>query len=78
MTISLCPELDRFLQEKLASGRYQSVEDVLKAAFRALREEEETLVAISEGYEDFLAGRYRSLDEADAEFREKHGIRTDE
>jgi antitoxin ParD1/3/4 len=78
MTISLSPELDQYLQEKLASGRYQSVEEVLRAAFRALSEEEETLAAISEGYEDFLAGRYRPLDEADAEFRQKHGLPADE
>ena len=74
MTISLTPELDRLLHEKLASGHYKSVEDVLKAAFRALDEEEETIAAIQEGHEDFLAGRYRSLEEADAEFRQKHGL----
>jgi putative addiction module CopG family antidote len=78
MTISLTPELDRQLNEKLASGRYGSVEEVLTAAFRALNDEEQTLAAISEGNEDFLAGRYRSLDEADAEFQLKHGIRLDQ
>jgi putative addiction module CopG family antidote len=78
MTISLTPELDRQLHEKLSSGRYGSVEEVLTAAFRALNEEEQTLDAISEGHEDFLAGRYRSLEEADAEFRQKYGIPLDE
>jgi putative addiction module CopG family antidote len=78
MTISLSPALDRLLNEKLASGRYGSVEEVLAAAFRALNEDEETIAAISEGHEDFLAGRYRSLDVADAEFRQKHGIPPDE
>lgn len=78
MTISLSPELDRLLNEKLASGRYGSVEEVLAAALRALNEEEQTIAAISEGHEDFLAGRYRPLDEADAEFRQKHGIPIEE
>jgi len=78
MTISLTPELDRLLNEKLASGQYGSVEEVLTAAFRALNEEEQTIAAIAEGHEDFLAGRYRSLDEADAEFRQKYGIPKEE
>jgi putative addiction module CopG family antidote len=73
MTISLTPELDRRLNEKLASGNYKSVEEILTAALRALDEEEQTVAAIQEGHEDFLAGRYQSLEEADAEFRQKYG-----
>ena len=74
MTISLTPELDRVLKEKLASGQYGSVEEVLAAAFRALNDEEETIAAVLEGNADFEAGRYRSLEDSDAEFRKKHGI----
>ena len=74
MTISLTPELDRLLNEKLASGLYDSVEEVLTAALRALSEAEQTIAAITEGNEDFLAGRYTSLEESDAEFRRKHGL----
>lgn len=77
MTISLTPELDRLLNERLASGQYQSVEEVLARALKALKEEEGTIASIAEGHEDFLAGRYRSLEEADAEFREQYGIRKD-
>jgi putative addiction module CopG family antidote len=73
MTISLTPKLDRLLQEKLASGRYGTVEDVLTAALRALNHEEDTIAAIEEGHQDSLAGRYQTLEEADAEFR-KYGI----
>jgi putative addiction module CopG family antidote len=74
MTISLTPELDRVLKEKLASGRYGSIEEVLVAAFRALNDEEETIAAVLEGNADFEAGRYRSLEDLDAEFRKKRGI----
>jgi putative addiction module CopG family antidote len=74
MTISLPPELDRVLNEKLASGKYGSVEELLTAAFRALDEEEETIAAIAEGNADFEAGRYQPIEEADAEFRQKYGI----
>jgi putative addiction module CopG family antidote len=74
MTISLTPELDRLLNERLASGQYKSVEEVLTRALRALREEEETVAAIAEGYEDVLAGRVYTLEEANAEFYKKHGL----
>jgi putative addiction module CopG family antidote len=78
MTISLTPDLDRQLNEKLSSGRYGSIQEVLAAALRALDHEEQSIAAITEGNDDFLAGRYRTLDEADAEFRQKYGIPLDQ
>ena len=74
MTITLNSELDRKVREKLATGLYESVEQVLSAALRALDEEERTIAAIAEGYEDFLAGRHEPWEKADAEFRKKHGL----
>ncbi len=74
MTISLSPELDRLLKERLSSGLYGSVEDVLTAALLSLKVEEETVAAIAEGHEDFLAGRYTALGESDSAFRQKHGL----
>ncbi len=59
------------VNQKLATGRYSSVEDVLTAAMRALDEEDETIAAIMEGYEDALAGRVYTLEEANAEFDKK-------
>lgn len=74
MTISLPPELDRILNEKLTSGQYGSVEEVLTAAFRALSDEEETIAAINEGNDDYLAGRIITLEESNTEFAKKYGI----
>jgi putative addiction module CopG family antidote len=74
MAITLNPELDRRVQEKLATGNYESVDHVLSAALRALDHEEQTIAAIAEGYEDIQAGRFESWDAADAEFRKKHGL----
>ena len=74
MTITLNAELDRLIQEKLATGLYKSVDHVLSAALRALDEEEETIAAINEGNADFEAGRYEDWETSDAEFRKKHGI----
>jgi predicted transcriptional regulator len=74
MGMSLPPDLDRLVQVKLALGVYRSEEEVLRAALGALDAQEETLAAISAGYADFEAGRYRLLDEADAEFRQQHNL----
>ncbi|MEX2307572.1 MAG: type II toxin-antitoxin system ParD family antitoxin [Pirellulales bacterium] len=74
MSISLTPDLYRQVQERLATGIYRSEEEVLQAALRALDAEEQTLAAIAEGYADFEAGRTRPFDEADAEFRNRHGL----
>jgi putative addiction module CopG family antidote len=74
MTITLNPELDRLVREKLVSGQYGSVEDVLTAAMRALNAEEESIAAIAEGFEDIEAGRFCSLKEANAEFYRKHSL----
>ena len=77
MAIALTPELERLVREKLASGKYESQEDVLRAALRALDEQEEIVAGIQEGYDDLQAGRYKTLEEADAEFRSKHNISHD-
>ncbi len=74
MSITLNPDLDRRVQEKLATGQYKSADDVLSAALKALDHEEETIAAIAEGYEDIQTGRCESWEKADADFRYKHGL----
>jgi putative addiction module CopG family antidote len=54
----LNPELDRLVREKLVSGRYESIEEVLTAALRALNAEEEAVAAIAEGIDDIESGRF--------------------
>jgi len=77
MSLSLPPELNQWVQQKIESGVYSSEEAVLRAALSALDDREETVVAIQEGYEDFQAGRFRGLEEADRDFRQKHQIKRD-
>lgn len=77
MAYALTPELDRIVREKLLTGQYKTEEEVLREALKLLDEREATVAAIAEGYEDIQAGRSRSFDEADAEFRKKHGIAQD-
>lgn len=66
MSISLTPDLNRLVQEKLATGVYRSEEEVLQAALAALDVQEQTVAAIGEGYADYQAGRIRSCEEADS------------
>lgn len=74
MTITLTPELNRLIREKLLSGQYESVEEVLTAAMRALEIEDRSVAAIQDGIDDIDAGRYCTLEEANTEFCRKHGI----
>ena len=41
MNVSLTPELERFVQEKVKSGRYLSASEVVREALRLLQEEEQ-------------------------------------
>lgn len=77
MAYALTDELDRMVREKLATGQYASEEDILLAALRLLDDEEETIAAVAEGYQDVQAGRHRSFDESDREFRRNHNIPKD-
>jgi putative addiction module CopG family antidote len=73
--ISLPPDLSHLVEQKLSSGAYQSEEEVLHAALNALTQQEEAAIAsIKRGMDDFANGRSRPAEEADAEFRQRHGL----
>ena len=73
----LPPDLDRQVKHYLASGQYQSEEDVLRDALRALAEEQTVLDDIRQGLEDLDAWRGRSLEDIDADIRKKYDIPQD-
>ena len=77
MSYPFPPELERLIQEELASGEYASADDVLLEALRALRERDEALAGIPAGLADFDSGRVRPLASVDAELRKKYDIRRD-
>lgn len=41
MNVSLTPELEKFITEKVESGKYSSAEEVIREGLRLLREHEE-------------------------------------
>jgi antitoxin ParD1/3/4 len=57
--VNLTDELDRFVLEKVESGRYENASEVVRAALRTLEREEQQ-------YEAKLAALRTAIDEGDA------------
>jgi len=57
--VNLSTELERFVLEKVESGRYENASEVVRAALRALEREERL-------YEAKLAALRAAIDEGDA------------
>lgn len=45
MNVSITPELEGFVQEKVASGRYRSASEVVRAGLRLLERQDLSVVA---------------------------------
>ena len=80
MNISLTPTLEKFVQDKVASGLYNSVSEVVREALRLLASRD-TIPAeriaqlnrdIEEGWNDMLNGNYREGHEAMKELIKKY------
>ncbi len=62
MNVSLTPELEKFVADTVATGRYGSASEVVRSALRILEEEEQwkdyAREKIARGMEDARAGRF--------------------
>ena len=66
MNVSLTPELDRYVHDKVKSGRYNSASEVLREALRTMQDQENLKALqiadvrrkIQEGIDDLDNGRY--------------------
>lgn len=57
MNVSLTPELERLVDEKVASGLYESASEVIREALRLLRDRDEVRVlALGDLRKDIAAG----------------------
>jgi antitoxin ParD1/3/4 len=69
MQISLSPEVEQLVRTELATGRYQSENDVLREAVRLLsardRRVEELRSMVQIGRDQLDRGEYLELDEAE-------------
>lgn len=75
MTYQLPPEIDQRIQSQLALGIYSTPAEVLTSALDALDQRNKERRAIQEGIDAWRAGDTQELDDFDAEFRAKNGIR---
>lgn len=61
MNVSLTPELEKFVEDTVATGRYTSASEVVRASLRQFEEEERwksyAKAKITRGLEDITAGR---------------------
>jgi len=62
MNVSPTPELDRFVAEKVESGRYTSASEVVREALRLLQEHEQSRAAQLASFNRELAVRLAALD----------------
>jgi antitoxin ParD1/3/4 len=79
MNVSLTPELERLVAEKVQSGRYTSASEVIREALRLLEEQDrikqshlvEVRQKIDRGLKQLDKGRGISAQEARARLRQK-------
>jgi putative addiction module CopG family antidote len=71
------PDLDGEIKERMKTGRYDSEDDVLREALRALKWRDDEVAAIQAGIDDMEAGRVKPLREFDEEFRRRKNIPQD-
>jgi len=62
MNVSLTPELEQFVQSRLASGRYQTASEVVREGLRLLEEREE---ARATALNEIRAKIRRGIEQAD-------------
>ena len=62
MNVSLTPELERFVQEKVHSGRYTSASEVVREALRLLEEHEQVRIAQLAEFREEIDRRLASLE----------------
>ncbi len=60
MNVHLPAELERLVQEKVASGRYRSADDVISTALRALEEQDLALDARAQAFKAEIERRLAS------------------
>ncbi len=73
MNVSLTPELETLVNEKVKSGNYNSASEVVRESLRLLKEQdelkqirrEELRREVMKGVTDIREGRYRTYDSAE-------------
>jgi antitoxin ParD1/3/4 len=78
MNVDLPIELERLVQQKIASGRYRSAEEVISNALLALEEQDHELTARAKAFKTEIARRLASGPSTPIDFSEiKRRIRAE-
>ena len=71
MNVSLTPELEKFVTDKVASGRYTSASEVVREALRLLEREEKSREEQIEDFNRELRARVEALDRGERVTKEE-------
>ena len=71
MNVSLTPELEKFVTDKVASGRYTSASEVVREALRLLEREEKSRKEQLEEFNRELEARIAALDRGERVTKEE-------
>ena len=74
MVYEFSEPIKALVDERLATGKYASEDEVLLRALLTLREDDVAVADIQEGMDDEAAGRLCPLRDADAEIRRNLGF----
>jgi Arc/MetJ-type ribon-helix-helix transcriptional regulator len=82
MAYQFPPDVEKLLREQMAAGQYRSEDELLLDALKALDQQRQTVfeedpvvvAGIRRGLADMTAGRSRTVDEFDSEFRAQRDI----
>ena len=66
MNVSLTPELERLINDKVETGSYQTASEVVREALRLLKQRDEGLVRlrndVQDGFDQIARGEYSEYD----------------
>lgn len=74
MNAEVTSSIDELVEERLATGRYSSREDVLVKALQQLADHEDLLADLEASAEDEAAGRLVDAEDVFAEMEAKYNI----
>ncbi len=78
MNVSLTPELEKFVEDTVATGRYNSASEVVRAALRTFEQEQQWITyakkKIEIGLQQAEAGQFITQDEFLANIEEHKGL----
>lgn len=77
MNVSLTPELERLVQEKVASGLYNSASEVVREALRILKERDELRSLALEDLKREISAGLDELDRGEAEVLDIEAIKAE-